>query len=331
MTETGLVPVPGGELDAVTAARVADLDARAEEWLEEVKPRNTLRAYAQDWAVWEVYCSELGIPPIPASRGSLVGFVRWLVLTQSAPATINRRLAGVAVYHQNNGVPLSKEVKKGGRDALHAETRRLAKANDDRGRGKARPLTVKELRAIVAACPDEGPAGARDRALVLVGFAIAARRAELADLIIRDLTLSAEGLVVRIRWGKKGAREASIPSGSNPQTCPVRAWRVWLDTLGQWQPGERAFRRVDQWGNIGPSLSPDGVGKIITRVALRAALEHTTAHGLRAGLATEARRAGHDAKTIATQGGWSPTSSVLYEYMRIVDRFADNAIVGIGL
>lgn len=32
---------------------------------------------------------------------------------------------------------------------------------------------------------------------------------------------------------------------------------------------------------------------------------------MRSGLATEARRAGHDAKTIAAQGGWRPNSKEL--------------------
>ncbi|MCO1575142.1 hypothetical protein M8C13_05135 [Crossiella sp. SN42] len=48
------------------------------------------------------------------------------------------------------------------------------------------------------------------------------------------------------------------------------------------------------------------------------------------GLATEARCAGHAAKTIATQGGWRPNSRELYRYMQIVDRRSDNALNGIG-
>lgn len=48
-------------------------------------------------------------------------------------------------------------------------------------------------------------------------------------------------------------------------------------------------------------------------------------------MTTEARRAGHGAKTIATQGGWRPNSDELYGYMQIVDRWSDNALKGIGL
>jgi hypothetical protein len=36
---------------------------------------------------------------------------------------------------------------------------------------------------------------------------------------------------------------------------------------------------------------------------------------VRTGLPTEARRADHDAKTIAAQGGWKPNSATLYGYM----------------
>lgn len=48
-----------------------------------------------------------------------------------------------------------------------------------------------------AACPGT-LGGIRDRALVLLGFAIAARRAELAGLSVRDVVDDPGGLVVRV-------------------------------------------------------------------------------------------------------------------------------------
>ena len=78
-------------------------------------------------------------------------------------------------------------------------------------------------------------------------------------------------------------------------------------------------------------MSPQAVGIAITRAAEAAGLPHITAHGLRAGLATEARRAGHDVTTIARQGRWSPSGAAIHGYMRVIDQWSDNAVRGLGL
>ncbi|WP_306355907.1 tyrosine-type recombinase/integrase [Nocardia sp. CC213A] len=93
------------------------------------------------------------------------------------------------------------------------------------------------------------------------------------------------------------------------------------------------FRPIDRHGNLSDTrLSPRACGEAVTRAAKAAEVPvHLTGHSLRAGLATEARKAGHDVKTIADQGGWNPTSAELYKYLRIVDRWAENATKGIGL
>lgn len=76
-------------------------------------------------------------------------------------------------------------------------------------------------------------------------------------------------------------------------------------------------------------MSPRACGEIATRVAEACSdLDiRLTGHGLRSGLATESRRAGRDAKTIATQSCWRPNSAELYKYMQI-DRWADSAPTG---
>jgi len=74
------------------------------------------------------------------------------------------------------------------------------------------------------------------------------------------------------------------------------------------------------------------IGAVIPRAGERAGLDlRLTGHSVRAGLATEARRAGHDTATIADQGGWARTSTALQDYIRIGDRWTDNALAGIGL
>ncbi len=68
-------------------------------------------------------------------------------------------------------------------------------------------------------------------------------------------------------------------------------------------------------------MSGKYVGEAITAAGARAGITiHDTGHSVRAGLATEARRGGHDLTAIAAQRGWAPGSTVLFGYIRIADR-----------
>lgn len=327
-----LTQLPDGDLalNCEVTARLAALDQAAVAYLDETTKPNTRRAYDDDWKAWAAFCAELRIPTGAATLGTLVGFVNWLYAAGSAPSTVDRRLAGVSVTFRDAGRPIDKPVMQAARKAMAAEADNLARANERRGRGKAPAVTVEQLRLMCRACPNDTLAGIRDRALLLIGFAIAARRSELASLHVSDVVEVEEGLIVTVRFGKRGAREVAVPYGSNPLTCPVRAWRAWLAASGLVEGP--AFRWIDRHDNLrARGLSGQAVGNIVTRVAERAGLAGRTAHGLRSGLATEARRAGHDAVSIAAQGGWSPTSRDLFGYMQIVDRWTDNAAAGLGL
>lgn len=95
-----------------------------------------------------------------------------------------------------------------------------------------------------------------------------------------------------------GPRTGAVPFGKHATTCPVTAWRTWA-TAADLSDG-RAFRAIDRHGNLAGSIAGQAIGTAITRAAEHAGLlVHVTAHSLRAGLATEARRAGHDPITIA--------------------------------
>jgi integrase len=328
---------PGGaelELAAVAAARLAALDAAGATYAAEQLPASTRRAHESDWRAWTTYTAALEIPDTSATVGALVGYVAFLERAGRAPNTIDRRLAGAVVGLRAHGAEPSREAIKAARTALNGYRRRLAEEGTALGRGQAPALSVQHLRRISLACPPTR-AGVRDRAVVLIAFAIAGRRSEVAALRLDDIALDEQGLVVRVRFGKTAgsAREVAVPYGSHPGTCPVRAWLAWRDVLAEAGITEgAAFRRVDRHGRILGGLAGQSVGTIITAAADRAELDvHFTGHSARAGLATEARRAGHDATTVAKQGGWAENSRALGGYFRIVDRWSDNAVAGVGL
>lgn len=66
-----------------------------------------------------------------------------------------------------------------------------------RGRGQATAMPLADLRKMCAACP-EGLAGLRDRALILLSFAVAGRRSELAGLLAVDVAEDDNGLNLRL-------------------------------------------------------------------------------------------------------------------------------------
>ncbi|WP_331765100.1 site-specific integrase [Nocardia sp. NBC_01388] len=331
--------------DPTLADRLALLDTAAAEYARPI--RNTEEAYRADWRAWLRFLEDLNlslakedphgtpVPPTVTTMGVFVAFMAWHERNELAPDTAERRLYGVIMtLRQHHGIEVPKQTISAARQTLTNYRLELAKANTPRGRGQAPAATVPDLRRICAAFVPN-LAGHRDRAIVLLGFAIAARRSNLAVLDVTDVVEHAEGLAVTVRYGKTGARDAAVDRGTNPGTCPVRAVRTWIEaaeaTAGLPLSGP-LFRPIDRHGNLSDArMSPRACGEVVTRAAEAAGVPYRTGHSLRAGLATEARKAGHDVKTIADQGGWNPTSAELYKYLRIVDRWADNATKGIGL
>lgn len=316
--------------------RIAAIDAAAADYLRGQRPANTRRSYAGDWQVWCRYCAAVGVSSGDVSPGLLVGLAVWLEGgqhrtdgTPAAPSTIRRRIYGTITALRERGVAVPAEATRAANDAVNAYERRLAATGQRRGRGPAPAATVKHLRAICAELPDT-LAGARDRAILLLGFAIAARRDELAHLSMTDIGDDEHGLMVHVRYSKTAERTVAVPYGTRHATCPVRAWHAWREAAGL--TGGWAFRRINRHGWLGPSITAAGIGRAITHAADTAGLTvRFTGHSLRSGLATEARRAGHDPHSIATQGGWTGDSAVLHGYLHIVDRWDDNALTDIGL
>jgi integrase len=322
--------------------RLAQLDAGAAPYVRTQRPANTLKAYAQDWKVWEDYAADVGIPLLSGTAGALTGFVVWLEQGRrlrpaerdtadaaeraepAAPATIERRLTGAIAGLRHHHVHVQPQASRAAWQALKGYRQRLAESGTSRGRGKATMVTLADLRAMSRACPDT-LAGLRDRAMLLIGFPIAARCSDLANLLVTDITETDQrGLEVTVRHGKSTG-DMAIPRRSNVVSDPVRAWQAWVDAADI--SDGPAFRRIDRHGNLFPEgLSTTGVNQILTRAGARADLPYAvTGHSLRSGFATEARRAGADDVAIADQGRWVRGSRALYEYIRRVDRWDDNA------
>jgi integrase len=169
----------------------------------------------------------------------------------------------------------------------------------------------------------------RDRALLLMGFAGAFRCSELVALDVEDITDTDDGLRIAVRRSKadqEGAGEVvGVPYGSNPGTCPVRAWRAWL-AVSEITEGP-AFRAIDRYGRMSSRRLSAGVVANVVKRHVEAAGYDAAAfagHSPRAGFATEAFGQGVPEFSVMRHGRWKSPSS-MRGYIREGSLFRDNA------
>jgi hypothetical protein len=140
-----------------------------------------------------------------------------------------------------------------------------------------------------------GLAGKRDRALLLLGFALAARRSELVALDVADLEECPDGLRVTIRRSKtdQEAAGAVVAVCRGSIACPVAAVMDWL-TAADITAGP-VFRPVGRGGRLLPNrLTPQSVAIIVKAYAARLGFDPGafSGHSLRSGFLTSAAARG---------------------------------------
>jgi integrase len=242
--------------------------------------------------------------------------------------SIQRRLNAIAEAHKAVRVdsPTSSGIV---RNTLKGIRRTLGTATAQKA-----PAVTADIRAMVEAT-DAGLIGVRDRALILLGFAGAFRRAELVALDLADLDFSRDGLTVTQRRSKTDqegqGRKIGIPYGSNPETCPVRTLQAWLEqagvTIGP------LFRSFNRHGHTKQGrLSGIDVARVVKKLALRAGLDSAkyAGHSLRAGHATSAAASGASERSIMNQTGHRSVQMVR-RYIREGSLFRENSAGKLGL
>lgn len=295
---------------------------------------NTARAYTYAWARFTGWCDEQGRSALPATAETLAEYVATLIGSDAAPASIDQALAVVQRRHRDQS--LTSPDTAAARLLLRAYRR--TRAEQGKTARRSTPVTVEPLRALVdAAGPVDSPAGLRDRLLLVLGFSLMARRSELVSLDVADVAEVPEGLEVTVRTSKTDRDSAGavvpVPFGSDPSLCPVRLYRAWAAMLAEHGITDGPLlRRVGRYGNIGGRLTGDGVRRILQTLGGRAGLpagQIPTPHGLRAGGATAAARAGAPVSAIARQGRWAEGSPVVHAYIRTVDQWREHPLRGV--
>lgn len=291
-----MAQLPALQTPAALPANPAEIAAKAKTYAAASQSQNTRKAYTGDWATFTDWCALQGVDPLPATAATVTAF---LIDTAGkvAVTTQRRRISAIQDMHRKAGHPL--DLSSAGFRDVWSGIRR----SHGRPPVKKSALVTSALRDAIEALPDT-LAGTRDRALLLVGFAGALRRTELAvaEIGIRGGEVSiedgADGLTVHI--GKsKGDQEAAgqmvgIPFGSNPETCPVRAWRAWLAASGLTEGP--AFRSVNRHGQLGRDALCDHTVAIVVKRSIVAGAIAKGASEVDA-IATAARFAGHSLRS----------------------------------
>ncbi len=310
-----------------TGADLVPLPSQVREFIRASKAESTLRGYSADWRDFCAWAEAKDFAPLPATPEAVAAYIAECAARLKV-GSIQRRLNAIAEAHKAVG------LESPGHSPLVANTMKgIRRTKGTAPIQKAAALTD-DIRAMVDAT-DGGLIGLRDRALILLGFAGAFRRSELVGLDFEDCAFGKDGLVVMLRRSKtdqQGAgRKVGIPYGSNPETCPVRTLKDWIEQAAITDGS--LFRSINRHGQIQPDrLSGIDVARIVKKLAQRAGLDagKFAGHSLRAGHATSAAIAGASERSIMNQTGHRSVQMVR-RYIRDGSLFRENSAGKLGL
>ena len=251
----------GQRTGAVARYRQADFEVpdATSVLIAEAVPENTALAYRSRWRSFEAWCAAGGRVARPATAQTVAAYLTHLTTERGLKATsVDAHLTAIRAVHRGAGAVPPDGLTA--RKIVVAAQRREAARDGRYGPRKAVPVMASDLSVIAAACDPETATGLRDRAVVLLGFALLARRSELAALNLSDVELvPGEGLAVTIRASKtdQSARGVirRIHYAANEPVCPVRAVLAWTSFLAaRGLTAGPLFTRIDRWGNLGPAV-----------------------------------------------------------------------------
>jgi site-specific recombinase XerD len=246
----------------------------------------TKAAYASDIRHWLANGGTL--PAVPAQIVEyLARFAEKLSIS-----TLERRLIAIHQAHKEISQPSP------ARDMAVRSTMQGIRRTHGKRKKQARPLLKDDLLEALVLIDRQKPVkAARDRALLLLGFAGAFRRSELVAIRVEDIKHVDSGVEVFLPQSKTDQQREGdtkfIPC-ANGVRCPVAALAEWLAVSGI-ETGY-VFRGVDRHDNISDTaLTPQSVRLVVKKSVERVGGDKNavSAHSLRAGYITQAAMAGH--------------------------------------
>lgn len=254
---------------------------------DEAHAANTILTYQSLWKDFCAFCEGVGVPALPAHPATVVAYLAQLAPVQ-AMNTLETKLAAIRHYHLEARVP-DPTRDAAVKDVLEGARRRYGAPPDRKA-----PVERDLLLQMLDVQPDT-LRGARNRALLLVGYACDLRRSEIVALQVGDVAFQADRMVVSLRKSKTDQNREGysihVPRMDDTGMCPMHALRTWLE-IAKIKSGP-LFRKVDRWEKLNDSaLTAQVVALVIKDAAAAVGLDPAAfgGHSLRRGLITQAAR-----------------------------------------
>ena len=273
--------------------------------LEGAYAPNTLRAYYADARSFVDWCNERNVEPFPLTSETLCDYIEWLQLN-SAYSSIRRRISSLRRVNKLLGLEDQTQTED-----VYLTIRRLKRSKCMEQR-QAVGINHDILIKMIAAQPDT-LAGARNRALLSLGYDFLARRSELVAIRTDDLKFTLDGaLKGMIRKSKTDQYgKGRLVFGSERSAKLIRKWlrlkpkeiQPVLCAINHERCEDRAI--CDRNVNV---IIKRSVVKV-KRCERPSNLE-VSGHSLRVGAAQDLLIKGYDLAAIMRAGGWSDPSTV---------------------
>lgn len=362
--------VPAGKLPA--QARTQDgapvhevsipvsLQGKALEYIEAELARNTRASYKSAIKGFCRWCEGENRTPLPATAGTIVGYVTHLASTGRPWSTINQHLSAIVRLHEGKTCPIphaegascyacggtGKLLSPRDEAAVRRACKGIRRTHGTAPKHKKRALLRADLERVLAALPEGSLMSVRDRAIVLLAFACALRREEVSELDVPNVSFGPRGMDVFLKSSKTDQEGKGHVMGVPSEAArTIQAVREWLSVLGSTEgPLFRDFsvKKV----LLARRLSPQGVGKLVLRALERAGviarqprrkpagqprrIRSHGAHSLRAGFITQAKLDGKALDEIMSQSRHK-SYEVARGYVRHVNVYEVNAARGVAL
>jgi len=324
-------PVRAGTLPRVPLGLTPGDAARVAAAIDAELAASTRTSYASAWRRWEAWCRERDIASLPAAPEAIAAYLAERAESGLCFGTLDGACSAIAHRHHEEGLadPTAdvtvRRVRRGLRRIMGTAPRR-----------QAHPLTVDELGRIVSTIDPAAPIGARDRAVILLGYASALRPSELSALDLADIGVKPTGILVAVRRSKTDqdghGQLVGVARGQHRQTDPVRALDAWLE-IRPAGPGA-LFTRVYASGTATTErIGPRAVSRLVQERANAAGFDGVpvTGHSLRAGHATTAAVNGAPIDRIAAQTRHRDLGTLLKQYIRPAEALTNSTSRDLGL
>lgn len=243
---------------------------------------NTRRAYRSDLAHFLRWGGSL-----PSTTQEVIDYLEAHAKALSI-RTLRRRVATLNEAHR-----LLNVISPADNSHVRRVLRGIART-EGRPARKAPPLLLEHASRLIRRL-DGSVAGVRDRALILIGWALFLRRSELVAIDREHVRFMDDRVLIMLERGKTDQENKgnllALPRLNGP-ACPVIALETWLQLSGITEGP--IFRRVLRGGTVGKldqRLTPHSVNLILKRRALEAGVDEAllfSGHSLRRGGITQA-------------------------------------------